>query len=100
MPEKSTIFTYVFIAVLGILLITAIILFGSNLGNQDDNNELAKQLTIITIITSICVGFWTALTYFYFMANSEYVIPYMIISNGFILCIVLLSIGFKTLSIS
>ena len=99
MPEKSAIFTYVFIAVLGALLTTAIILFGSNLGNQDDNNELSKQLTIITIITSVCVGIWTALTYFYFMANTDYVIPYMIISNGIVLCIVLLSIGFKTISI-
>jgi cell division protein FtsW (lipid II flippase) len=98
MPEKSTIFTYAFIAILGILLITAVLLFGSKIGNDDNNNELSKQITIISVITAICVTFWTALTYFYFMANTDYVIPYIIISNGFILCVVLFSLGLKSLA--
>ena len=98
MVEKSVIFTYAFIAVMGILLITVLILFGSKLGNDDSNNELSKQITIISVITAVCVAFWTLLTYFYFMANSDYVIPYVIISNGFILCVVLLSLGLNSLT--
>lgn len=99
MPEKSVIFTYAFIAVLGMLLITVVILFGTKLGNEDDNNELSKQISIIAIITAICVLFWTLLTYFYFMAYTDRVIPFMIISNGFILFVVMFSLGLKSITI-
>lgn len=96
----SAVFTYAFIAVLGILLITVVILFGTKLGNEDDNNELSKQISIVAIITAICVFFWTALTYFYFMTYTDYLIPFMIVSNGFILCVVMFSLGLKSITIA
>lgn len=91
--EGRIIFVYVMMTVLAVGLLVCYLYMGGKLGNQDVNNELAKHLQVIGGITAACTVVWIVLTYFYFMANTEHVIPYLLISQGFTMFISLFALA-------
>jgi cytochrome bd-type quinol oxidase subunit 2 len=99
MPEKP-VMVYVFMAILGIMLIAAYIYIGTKVGNRDTNNELSKNVTIIAVITIICVSIWTFLIYMYFSADTSIAIPYLFISQGFIMFFSLTALGVSSIQSS
>jgi hypothetical protein len=95
--ETRLMFVYASMVILAACLVTTYVLIGQKVGGKDNNNELSKQLTTIFIITGVCTLIWTVMTYFYFMANTEHTLPYLILSNGLIMFISLMSLGASTL---
>ena len=83
--------------ILAIGLIVCYIYMGGKLGDKDINNDLSKNLTIIAIITGICTFIWGVLTYFFFMSNTNHVIPYLLISQSFVMFISLFSLAVSTI---
>ena len=98
--EARILFTYVMMTILSIGLLVSYIFMGTNLGNKDTNNQLNKNLTIIAIVTAICTFIWTVMIYFFFMSRGiTDVIPYLLISQGFIMFISLYSLGVSSIQV-
>ena len=88
---------YIFMIILGIMLIATYIYIGTKVGNRDTNNELSKNVTIIAIVTGICVFIWTFLIYMYFSADTSIAIPYLFISQGFLMFFALTALGMSSI---
>ena len=88
---------YVFMIILGMMLIAAYIYIGTKVGNRDTNNELSKYVTVIAVITAICSFLWTLLIYMYFSADTSIAIPYLFISQGFIMFFSLTALGMSSI---
>jgi hypothetical protein len=88
---------YVFMVILGMMLIASYIYIGTKVGTRETNNELSKNVTIIAVITAICTFIWTLLIYMYFSVDTSIAIPYLFISQGFIMFFSLTALGMSSI---
>ena len=96
--NASSMFIYVLMAIMAAALIGSYIYMG--VGDGTTSQAASKQIGIIAIITFICTFFWTVLSYFIFTAgeNVDYVIPYLIVSQGVIMFISLFALAGNTIN--
>lgn len=98
--DFKTVLPYLLMIILGASFIGVFIYIGVTSGNQDNAVQVNKQIGIVGGVTTALSVLFGILTYFYFSVNTDYLTPFLLISNSLNLTLSLVAVAISSLRIN
>lgn len=92
-------FQLILLGVFGLALLGLFIYIGVTSGEQDTTVQVNKNISIVAGVTTALSFVFGLLTYFYFSVNTDYVTPFLLISNSVNLTLALIAVGISSLRV-
>jgi hypothetical protein len=92
-------FHLILIGVFGLALLGLFIYIGVASGDQDTTVQVNKNISIVAGVTTALSFIFGLLTFFYFSVNTDYITPFLLISNSVNLTLALVAVGISSLRV-